>query len=88
MARNAAADSLEAGILTKEMTKVTLHYDLTRPLSDADLDSIARVHSTYGIARVQVAPSLDKLTVDFDASRLMKTDVDAELARHGVPIRA
>ncbi len=69
------------------MTKVTLHYDLLRPLTDGDLDSIANVHSTYGIARVQVAPSLDKITVDYDASRLMKTDVEAELARHGLPIR-
>jgi hypothetical protein len=69
------------------MTKVTLHYDLIRPLEDADLDNIARVHGTYGIARVQVAPSLDKLTVDYDASRLTKADVEAELARHGIPIR-
>lgn len=69
------------------MTKVTLHYDLLRPLTDDDLDAVANVHSTYGIARVQVAPSLDKITVDYDASRLMKSDVEATLARHGVPIR-
>jgi hypothetical protein len=69
------------------MTKVTLHYDLIRPLTDADLPTIANVHSTYGIARVQIAPSLDKITVDYDASRLMKTDVEAQLMHHGVPIR-
>jgi len=69
------------------MTKVTLHYDLMRPLTDADLENIANVHSTYGIARVQVASSLDKLTVDYDASRLMKTDVESALMRHGLPIR-
>jgi len=70
------------------MTKVTLHYDLLHALTDDDLASIANVHSTYGIARVQIAPSLDKITVDYDASRLMKTDVEAVLMRHGVPIRA
>jgi copper chaperone CopZ len=69
------------------MTKVTLHYDLARPLSDPDLENIANVHSTYGIARVQVAPSLDKITVDYDASRLSKRDVEAELLRHGIPIQ-
>ncbi len=69
------------------MTKVTLHYNLLRPLTDEDLDNIANVHSTYGIARVQLAPSLDKITVDYDASRLMKADVEAALARHGLPIR-
>jgi copper chaperone CopZ len=69
------------------MTKVTLHYDLTRPLTETDLENIASVHSTYGMARVQVSPSLDKITVDYDASRLMKQDVEAVLTRHGLPIR-
>lgn len=68
------------------MTKVTLHYALLRPLTDEDLPNLAKTHSTYGIVRVQVAPSLDKITVDYDASRLMKADVEAVLARHGVPI--
>ena len=69
------------------MTKVTLHYDLTRPLTGDDLESLASVHGTYGMARVQVAPSLDKITVDYDASRLMKRDVESVLLRHGIPIR-
>ena len=69
------------------MTKVTLHYDLTRPLGDDDLANIANVHSTYGMARVQVAPTLDKITVDYDASRLTKKDMEAVLARHSIPIR-
>ena len=70
------------------MTKVTLHCGLTRPLGDEDLQNISNVHSTYGIVRVQVAPALDKLTVVYDASRLMKKDVEAELRRHGLPITA
>lgn len=70
------------------MTKVTLHYDLTRPLNDADLNNIYTVHSTYGMARVQVAPALDKITVDYDASRLTKKDMESVLARHGIPIRS
>ena len=69
------------------MTKVTLHYDLQRPLAGEDLDNIASLHGTYGIARVQVAPSLDKLIVDYDASRMMKKDVEATLHRFGLPIR-
>ena len=69
------------------MTKVTLHYDLTRPLGDEDFENLAQVHATYGMARVQVAPALDKITVDYDASRLMKKDVEAELRRHGLPVK-
>ena len=69
------------------MTKVTLRYDLLRPLGDDDLENVAKVHGTYGIARVRVPPSLDKLTVDYDASRLKKTDVEAELRRWGLPLK-
>lgn len=68
------------------MTKVTLHYDLERKLTEEDFANIAAVHSVYGMVRVQLAPSLDKITVDYDASRLMKDDVEAELARYGIPI--
>ncbi len=68
------------------MTKVTLHYDLLRPLTDDDLPAISNVHSTYGIARVQIAPTLDKIIVDYDASRLKKLDVEAALMHHGFPI--
>jgi hypothetical protein len=69
------------------MTKVTLHYDLTHKLGDDDLGNISNIHSTYGMARVQVAPTLDKITVDYDASRLTKKDVEAVLARYDIPIR-
>ena len=68
------------------MTKVTLHYKLTRTLSETDYENIAAVHSTYGMSRVQLAPAQDQLIVDYDASRLKKKDVEAELHRHGLPI--
>ena len=68
------------------MTKVTLHYDLARPLTEPELGCVADLPSIFGIARVQVAPSLDKIIVDYDASRMMKTDVESVLHRHGLPI--
>lgn len=70
------------------MSKVTLHYRLSRPLKDEDFSSIAVLHGVYGIVRVQPAPSLDEITVDYDASRLMKEDVESILAQHGVPVAA
>ena len=69
------------------MTKVTLHYDLTRPLVEEDLESIARLHSTYGMARVQLLPEQNRIAIDYDASRLMKVDVEAALTGHAIPIR-
>jgi copper chaperone CopZ len=68
------------------MTKVTLHYDLARKLTEEDFANIAAVHSVYGMVRVEMAPSLDKITVDYDASRLMKKDVESALARYGIPL--
>lgn len=69
------------------MTKVQLHYDLEMPITDDDAESIARVHSVYGIARVSVASTLDKITVDYDASRLSERDVEAALIRNGIRIK-
>lgn len=72
----------------RHMTKVTLHYALSRPLTDDEMPNIAATHSTYGMSNVQVAPARDKITVDYDASRLMKGDVEAILTRHGIPIHS
>jgi hypothetical protein len=68
------------------MTKVTLHYNLQRPLGEDDFANVAALHSVYGIVRVQPDAAMDKLTVDYDASRMMKTDVHAALARYGMPL--
>jgi hypothetical protein len=68
------------------MTKVTLHYDLSRKLTEDDFSNVAAVHSVYGMVRVAMAASLDKITVDYDASRLMKDDVEAALAKYGIPV--
>jgi hypothetical protein len=69
------------------MTKVTLHYDLSRPLTGEDFDNLGNVHSTFGMVRVKVDASGKSLTVDYDASRLMRKDVEAVLQRHGIPIQ-
>jgi hypothetical protein len=69
------------------MTKVQLEYDLLRPLTEADASGVADVHSWYGIQRVQLAPLLDKLMVEYDASRLSEKDVEAVLLRFRLPIK-
>ncbi len=69
------------------MTKVQLEYDLMRPLTDHDSAAVGNVHSYYGILRAQLAPSLDRLQVEYDASRLSEKDVEAVLQRFGLPIQ-
>ncbi len=69
------------------MTKVQLEYELVRPLTDRDAHGVADAHSWYGILRVQLTPALDKLRVEYDASRLSEQDVEAVLQRFGLPIK-
>ncbi len=69
------------------MTKLELEYDLVRPLTDEDATGVADAHSWYGILRVQLAPSMDKVRVEYDASRLSEKDVEAVLVRFRIPIR-
>ena len=74
-------------ILGEAMTKIQLGYDLVRPLTDADASKVADVHSQYGIFQVHMAPAMDKLAVEYDASRLSEKDVEAVLQRFGLPIQ-
>jgi hypothetical protein len=69
------------------MTKVQLEYDLVRPMTDQDAAAVGNVHSWYGILRVQLAPALDRLQVEYDASRLTEKDVESVLQRFGLPIQ-
>ena len=52
------------------MTKVQIHFRLQKPLDDAMLARIADARAIYGIQQVKVAPSLDGLMVEYDATRL------------------
>jgi len=69
------------------MTKIQLGYDLVRPLTDADASKVAAVHSQYGIFQVHMTPAMDKLAVEYDASRLSEKDVEDVLVRFLIPIR-
>lgn len=68
------------------MTKVQLRYDLMRPMDESMLEQIARVHGVYGMVRVQPNHTLDKLLVDYDASRLSAAEVETVLHQAGIPI--
>ena len=77
---------LSDDILRIAMTKVQLRCDLMRPMDDFMMEQIARVHSVYGIVRVQPNETMDKLLVDYDASRLSESDVETVLFKAGLPI--
>ncbi len=68
------------------MTKVQIRFHLQRPLDDALLARISDVYSRYGIHRVIVAPSLDSVTVEYDATRLRPAEVESALTAEGIPV--
>ena len=68
------------------MTRIQIRFRLQKPLDDVMMERIAEAHAIYGIQRVQVAPSLDGLTVEYDATRLRPPEVEAALAGAGIPV--
>jgi hypothetical protein len=68
------------------MTKVQLQYDLLKPVDDYLMQQIARAHGIYGLLRVSLAPSLDKIMVEYDASRLSPLEVETRLHQLGIPV--
>jgi hypothetical protein len=68
------------------MTKVQIRFRLQRPLDGVLLPRITDAHALYGIERVTVAPSLDSITVEYDATRLRPAEVESALAGAGIPI--
>lgn len=69
------------------MTKVEVRYELAAPLEESHLEAIGRAHGIYGLSMVRLAPSMDELIVQYDASRLKLPDVDAAMQRAGLPVR-
>ncbi len=66
------------------MTKVQKSFHLERPLDDALMQQIADAQALYGIEWIKIAPSREDLIVEFDATRLRTSDVEAALQRAGI----
>jgi len=69
------------------MTKVQIHFRLQKPLDDVLLARISDAYAIYGIQKIQVAPSQDGLTVEYDATRLRPAEVESALATAGIPVQ-
>jgi len=67
--------------------KVQTRFRLSRPLDDSSLNSLAAANTIYGIQKLKVAPGLDELFVEYDATRLRPAEVEGgALAGAGIPI--
>lgn len=65
-----------------------MRFRLQKPLDETLLSRISDTYSIYGIQKIQVHPSFDGLTVEYDATRLRPAEVEAALANAGLPVEA
>ena len=56
------------------------------PLDDILLARISDAHAFYGIHKVTLAPSMDQMMVEYDASRLKPAEVESALAGAGIAV--
>ena len=68
------------------MTKIQLPFALAAPLGQTQLNGISELYGTYGILRIGVDPGGAGVTVEYDATRFSREDVQAALARAGFPL--
>jgi hypothetical protein len=68
------------------MTKVQMSFRLQKPLEESDYTGIAAAHSRYGVQKITIAPDMQGLTVEYDATRLRPAEVESILTCAGIPV--
>lgn len=68
------------------MTRVQVRYRLRQPLDEAMMTRLSGTTAVYGIQKVKLAPTLDSLMVEYDATRMRPAEVASALAGAGIPI--
>ncbi len=70
------------------MASVELEFKLAHPVDEALAARLAELHGIYGLHHARLATSGDRITVDYDASRLTPNQVRRALLRAGIPVIA
>jgi hypothetical protein len=68
------------------MTKVQVRFRLSKPLDDIQLQRLGDANAVYGIQGIRLNPSMDGLTVEYDATRLRPAEVESALAGAGIAV--
>ena len=68
------------------MTRIQLPFALAGPLDEPTMQRVANIYKVYGILKIDFEPGGQKLTVEYDATRMSPKDVEAVLAHAGVPL--
>jgi hypothetical protein len=68
------------------MTLLEISYELQSPLSHEQLRRLGEFANTYGLRRFRVDEKHNRLTIEYDASRLRETQVAHVLGLAGIPV--
>lgn len=68
------------------MTLMEITYELQSPLTPTQLQALASFANTYGLRRFRVHEESNRLTFEYDASRLKETEVEHVLREAQIPV--
>ena len=68
------------------MTLLEITYQLQSPLSHQQLSKLGEFANTYGLRRFSVDESNNRITIEYDASRLRETQIAHVLGLAGISI--
>jgi hypothetical protein len=68
------------------MTLLEITYQLQSPPTFEQLQRLGEFANTYGLRRFRVDEKQNRLTLEYDASRLRETQVAHVLGKAGIPI--
>ncbi len=71
---------------TVAMTLVEVTYELQAPLGTDQLRRLGEFANTYGLRRFRVDNAQNRLSFEYDASRLKETEVAQVLRRAAIPV--
>lgn len=68
------------------MTLMEITYQLQSRLQPAQLEALASFANTYGLRRFRVDEQNNRLSFEYDASRLKETEVEHVLRQANIPV--
>ena len=68
------------------MTLMEITYELQSPLRTEQLRALGAFANTYGLRRFRVDEKTNRLSFEYDASRLKETEVEHVLRQARIPV--
>lgn len=87
MAVSVIAGAFFAGCYTGAMTLVEITYELQSPLTEDQLRHLGQFANTYGLRSFRMDEATNRLSFEYDASRLRETQVAHVLGQARIAVK-